>query len=134
MNLVRAVSTEGFGRLKYHREIRERLDSDRQFRPYFEQEKTELPRFYVDLVRKDLGPLWGWLPEGALHHDPNAYLKSEGERPHPAGEVVTAPAPSATGASLDGGELRGLSARQFSPVVAQIEGDRKDQGMCPGEK
>lgn len=78
MNLLRAVSTEGFfGRFKYYREIRKRLDTDRQFLPYFEQETTELPQFYVDLVRKDLGPLWKWLPEGALYHDPNAYLKSE---------------------------------------------------------
>jgi hypothetical protein len=23
------------------------------------------------------GPLWEWLPEGALHNDPNAYSKSE---------------------------------------------------------
>jgi len=28
-------------------------------------------------VRKDLGLLWEWLPEGALDHDPNAYSKSE---------------------------------------------------------
>jgi hypothetical protein len=76
MNLVRAVSTEGRGRLHYYREIRRRLDSDRQFRPYFEQETTELPRFYVDMVRRTLGPLWQWLPEGALHHDPHAYLKA----------------------------------------------------------
>jgi len=27
----------------------------------------------------DLGPFWDWLPEGALYHDPNAYLKAEGE-------------------------------------------------------
>jgi hypothetical protein len=77
MNVVRAVSTEGFGRLEYYRGIRKRLDTDRQFLRYFDQETTELPRFYVDLVRKDLGPLWEWLPKGALHHDPNAYLESE---------------------------------------------------------
>jgi hypothetical protein len=77
MNLVRAVSTEGFGRLKYHREVRKRLDEDRQLLLYFEQETTELPEFYLDLVRQDLGPLWEWLPKGALHHDPNAYSKSE---------------------------------------------------------
>ena len=84
MNLVRAVSTEGFGRLKYHKEIRKRLDTDRQFMLYFEQETAELPKFYIDLVRKDLGPLREWLPEGALYHDPNAYLKSERvtEDPH----------------------------------------------------
>jgi len=80
MNLVRTVSTEGFGRLKYHRAIRKRLDQDRQFLPYFEQETTELPQFYLDLVRQDLGPLWEWLPKGALDHDPNAYSKSERSR------------------------------------------------------
>ena len=78
MNMVRAVSTEGFGRLKYYKEVRKRLDTDGQVRRYFEQETAKLPRFYLDLVQKDLGPLWEWLPEGALDHDPNAYSKSEG--------------------------------------------------------
>jgi hypothetical protein len=31
----------------------------------------------VALARKDLEALWEWLPEGAMYHDPNAYLKSE---------------------------------------------------------
>ena len=78
MNVVRAISTEGFGRLGYYKEVRRRLDRDPQFLPYFEQETTRLPQFYLDLVRKDLGPLWEWLPGGALEHDPNAYSKSEG--------------------------------------------------------
>ena len=77
MNLVRAVSSEGFGRIKYHREIRKRLYTDPQFLRYFAQETTDLPAFYADEMRKDLGQLWGWLPEGAVHHDPYAYLKSE---------------------------------------------------------
>jgi hypothetical protein len=77
MHVVRAVSSEGFGRLQYHTDVRRRLDTDAQFRRYFEQESTELPQFYVDLARKDLGALWEWLPEGAMYHDPNAYLKSE---------------------------------------------------------
>ena len=77
MHVVRAVSSEGFGRIQYHTDVRRRLDTDAQFRRYFEQEITELPQFYVDLVRKDLGALWEWLPEGAMYHAPNAYLKSE---------------------------------------------------------
>ena len=77
VNLVRAVSTEGFGRARYYREIRDRLDTDPQFPPYFEQESSVLPQFYKNIVRQDLGPLMEWLPEGALYHDPNAYLKSE---------------------------------------------------------
>jgi len=80
MNVLRAVSSSGFGRIRYYEEVRRRLDHDRQFRHFFEQETNELPRFYVDRVRKELGLLWEWLPEGALCHDPNAYLKSEIEQ------------------------------------------------------
>jgi hypothetical protein len=76
MNVIRAISSEGFGRTKYHKQILGRLDSDPQFRPFFEQETTDLPDYYTNLVKKDLGPFWDWLPDGALHHDPNAYLKA----------------------------------------------------------
>jgi len=77
MNVVRAVSSEGFGRIRFYKEIRRRLGTDRQFSPYFEQESTDLPDFYTDLVRAELGPLWQWLPEGAMDHDPYAYLNAE---------------------------------------------------------
>jgi hypothetical protein len=75
MNVVRAISSEGFGRLRYYREIRRMLDEDKPFRRYFEQETDVLPPFYVERVKKDLGSLWEYLPEGALYHDPHAYLK-----------------------------------------------------------
>jgi hypothetical protein len=78
MNVVRAISSEGFGRIRYYTKVRERLDVDRKFRDYFEGESTDLPSFFLERVRRDLGPLWEWLPKGALHHDPNAYLKASG--------------------------------------------------------
>jgi hypothetical protein len=77
MNVVRAVSSEGFGRIRYYSEVRRRLDSDLPFRRYFEGDTSDLPEFFVQRIRSDLGPLWDWLPAGALHHDSNAYLKSE---------------------------------------------------------
>jgi hypothetical protein len=81
MNVVRAISSEGFGRLRYYREVRRLLDADRPFRRYFEQESEELPPFFVERVKRDLGSLWPWLPEGALHHDPHAYLKEQARTP-----------------------------------------------------
>ncbi len=77
MNVVRAVSSEGYGRIDYYTEVRRRLDAEPQFRRYFERGTDVLPTFYADQIQKDLGPMWKWLPEGALQHDPNAYLKSE---------------------------------------------------------
>ncbi len=81
MNVVRAVSSEGFGRIGYYSELRRRLETDIPLRKFYEQETTELPEFFRERVRKDLGPFWSWLPPHALQHDPNAYLMSETVRP-----------------------------------------------------
>src|SRR6266699_3634832 len=48
MNVVRAVSSEGFGRIRYHTELRRRLDTDPHLRRYFDQETSEIPEFYVE--------------------------------------------------------------------------------------
>ena len=76
MNVVRAVSSEGFGRISYHTMIRRRLDSDRELRAFFDGETTTLPSFYRDRIRQDLGPLWPYLPPESVMHDPNAYLRT----------------------------------------------------------
>ncbi len=78
MNVVRGVTFEGWGKIRYFREIRRRLDEDIPFRRFFEGETTEIPAFFVEKIKADMGPLWDWLPEGALYHDPYAYLKAEG--------------------------------------------------------
>jgi len=88
MNVVRAISTEGFGRIKYHSAVREMLDRDPSFLPYFDGESESLPKFYVDRVKRDLGDLWEHLPEGALYHDPNAYLKGQAQQGDAANLVL----------------------------------------------
>lgn len=74
-NVIRTLPW--FGQLKYYREVRRRLDEDPQLRPFLEGETAEVPHFYVERIRKSLGNLWEWLPEGALYHDPNAYFKAQ---------------------------------------------------------
>ncbi|HMB92920.1 MAG TPA: radical SAM protein [Rhodothermales bacterium] len=76
MNVIRSVTFEGWGKIKYFKDVRRRLNEDRAFRRFFEQETTEIPPYFVNQIQRDLGPMWDWLPEGALHHDPYAYLKS----------------------------------------------------------
>ncbi len=76
LNFVRAVSSEGFGRIRHDSRVRRLLDHDPDVRSFFEGESDVLPAFYTDRMRKSLGPWWHALPEGALRHDPNAYLKA----------------------------------------------------------
>jgi hypothetical protein len=75
---VRAVTS---GRADFQAKIRRLLDKDVPIRRFIEGESSELPWFYMNRVRESLGPLWDALPEGALMHDQNAYLKSQGEMP-----------------------------------------------------
>jgi hypothetical protein len=77
LNFVRAVSSEGFGRIRHDIHVRGLLDSDRSVRRFFEGETTAVPAYYANRVRRDLGPLWNALPPGALNHDPNAYLNAQ---------------------------------------------------------
>ncbi len=82
LNLIRGVSSEGFGRIRYYTTIRRLLDTDRGVRAFFEGETRTIPAFYIDRVRRDLGPWWDFLPAGALEHDPEAYLAKQ-EAPVP---------------------------------------------------
>ncbi len=79
MNVVRAVSSEGWGRIRYHTTIRKLLDADSGVRGFMEGTTAELPAFYANRIEQDLGPLNRHLPAGAIMHDPNAYLKSSME-------------------------------------------------------
>jgi hypothetical protein len=79
MNVVRAMSSEGWGRIEYHTTIRRLLDEDRGVRAFLEGESRQLPDFYAQRIKSDLGALHAHLPPGGMMHDPNAYLKSSAE-------------------------------------------------------
>jgi hypothetical protein len=74
MNFMRAISSEGHGRIRFFKKVRQQLLEDRAFRDFFEGETQQLPSFYSDIVKRDLGIWWEWFPKGAMKHDANAYL------------------------------------------------------------
>ena len=57
-------------------------------RAYFDGTTTEIPLFFRDKIRRNLGVFNEYLPPGALYHDPNAYLKSSGAGRGPVGVSV----------------------------------------------
>ncbi len=73
---MRAISYEGLGKLHSLKKIRNNLIKDKSFRDYFEGNSTDLPQFYHDIIKKDLGYMWKWLPKGAIYHDHLAYLNN----------------------------------------------------------
>lgn len=75
LNFVRGVSSEGSGRLKQFRALRRRLDTDTSLRAFLDGKTLTIPEYYVDIMRRDLGSMWKWLPTGAMAHNSNAYLE-----------------------------------------------------------
>jgi hypothetical protein len=79
MNVVRGMSSEGWGRIEYHTTIRRLLDTDSSVRSFMDGTSDRLPAFYEQRIQRDLGELYSYLPPGSMMHDPNAYLKTSGE-------------------------------------------------------
>lgn len=90
MNVLRGLTNQGRGRIPYYLELVDHLENDKKFRAFYEGETSELPNFFTYQVKNDLGPLWDWLPEGALYHDPNAYLKAHQEQHYTVPEARVA--------------------------------------------
>ncbi len=76
LNVIRAASST---RVKQQKELRELLKTDLSMKRYYAGESTVLPEFYRAKIEKSLGPLYAALPEGAIEHDPYAYLRSSPE-------------------------------------------------------
>lgn len=94
LNFVRAVSSEGRGRIRHFRNVGNRLRTDPSMLDYLEQRTTRIPDFYLAKMRAELGALWPLLPPEAIMHDPNTSLTA------PAADIagqapgaIVAPAP-----------------------------------------
>jgi hypothetical protein len=96
VNLLRAVSSEGFGRARHFRQVRHALATDPRVRRYLEQESTELPKLYLDKMRSELGPFWELLPKDAVHHDAYAFMKKSAQRASDASLALAAKTEPAT--------------------------------------
>ena len=75
VNMVRSSSSR---RAKFQRTMHEALTTDQAMRRFFDGTQREIPSFYVDRVKRGLGPLWDALPSTALLHDQNTFGSAAG--------------------------------------------------------
>ncbi|MFI5153936.1 MAG: B12-binding domain-containing radical SAM protein [Chitinophagales bacterium] len=74
MNFMRAISSEGYGRIRFYNKVLANLKENKAFRNFFEGHSKKLPSFYTDIIKKDLGPWLQWIPKSAIEHNAYAYL------------------------------------------------------------
>lgn len=71
--VFRALASDHWNRLRYHRRMQRWLRHDPQVRSFFEGDSTRVPDVMAAQVRGHLGRLSRWLPDDALHHDPDQF-------------------------------------------------------------
>ena len=53
----------------------ENLRKDTDFQSFVKKETSRVPALMIEIVKKDLGPMWHWLPDKSLSYDPNVLSK-----------------------------------------------------------
>jgi hypothetical protein len=87
--VFRSSTSDRFNRLGYHRKMRRWIESDSEMNAFFHGRTRRIPGRLLARIRHHLGPLWEWLPDGALSYDPNAYLNSSAHQSLPVLSVAT---------------------------------------------
>jgi hypothetical protein len=72
--LFMSFSVGASGKINQVAATLERLRTNTPFRAFMEKETDRIPAFMIDQVKRDLGPLWEWLPDKTLSQQPTMIL------------------------------------------------------------
>jgi hypothetical protein len=64
------------GKIRFLSDMLKHFRSDSDFQAFVNRETTQVPQFIREKVKKDLGPLWYWLPDKSLSYNPNVLSKA----------------------------------------------------------
>jgi hypothetical protein len=68
ITLLLSLTIGGSGKIRSLSSIQKNLQRDAAFRAFVRRETNKVPQFMIETVRKDLGPLWEWLPDKSLSY------------------------------------------------------------------
>jgi len=67
--LLLSLTIGGSGKIRSLSGVLKNLREEPGFRAFVQRETDRIPRFMIDTVRSDLGPLWEWLPDKSLSYN-----------------------------------------------------------------
>jgi hypothetical protein len=92
VTLLLSLTIGGWSKIRDLEAVLRRLRSDEEFRSFVEGQTTRIPAFMIADARRDLGPLWEWLPDKSLTY--------EMPTPEPAAAPVVPPTPRRSAAAV----------------------------------
>jgi len=71
ITLLLSLTIGGSGKIRYFSDMIKNLHRSPDFQSFVKKETSRVPAFMIENVKKDLGPLWQWLPDKSLSYDIN---------------------------------------------------------------
>lgn len=78
VTLLLSLTIGGQGKIRSLTRMLEQLRREPEFRSLVTRASNRVPAFMVDQVRRDLGPLWDWLPAKSLSYTVNVLSAGRG--------------------------------------------------------
>jgi len=72
-----SLSVGGVGKIRDTSTMLKNLRTKQDYRSFMYKETDQIPAFMIEQVKKDLGPMWEWLPDKTLSQIPNAVVETE---------------------------------------------------------
>jgi hypothetical protein len=70
ITLLLSLTIGGQGKIRYLSSLIDNLNKDPDFQSFVRKESIHVPGFMIEIVKRDLGTLWQWLPDKSLSYDP----------------------------------------------------------------
>jgi len=75
LTLLLSLTIGGRGKSQRLSSLRDNYRRNPDFQSFVNKETNCVPAFIIDRVRKDLGPMWHWLPDKTLSYDPRVFTR-----------------------------------------------------------
>ncbi|HUX95772.1 MAG TPA: hypothetical protein VMV47_08570 [Bacteroidales bacterium] len=76
ITLLLSLTIGGSSKIRWLSAMLKNLHREPDFQSFVKKETSSVPVFMIEDVKKDLGPLWHWLPNKRLSYDPNIISNS----------------------------------------------------------
>ena len=76
LTLFLSFSVGASGKIGHVSAILEKLRKDSELRAFMDKRTEKIPAYMIDQVKRDLGPMWEWLPNKSLSQHQNVRAKS----------------------------------------------------------
>jgi hypothetical protein len=79
VTLLLSLTIGGYGKRRFLSKMLSDLRKEPEFQSFIKKETSRVPAFMIENIKKELGPMWHWLPDKTLSYNTNVLSKPVNE-------------------------------------------------------